>query len=88
MNIKRKKTELDTRCPMCHRFDEDGGHLFIKCERVKAVWRTRGCSGVPLVSSSLDDGIDFEFAKGETVNNMCVVVGLGLVDYSKQTQCR
>lgn len=39
MNIKRKKVELDTRCPMCHRPDEDGGHLFLKCKMVKHVWR-------------------------------------------------
>ena len=40
MNIKRKKVDLDTRCPMCYRADEDGGHLFIKCKRVRAVWRS------------------------------------------------
>ena len=39
VNIKRKKVELDTRCPMCYRLDEDGGHLFIKCNKVRAVWR-------------------------------------------------
>jgi hypothetical protein len=39
MNIQRKRVELDTRCPMCYRLDEDGGHLFLKCKLVKQVWR-------------------------------------------------
>ena len=40
MNIKRKCIDLDTRCPMCNRADEDGGHLFLKCKLVKHVWRS------------------------------------------------
>jgi hypothetical protein len=40
MNIKRKRVELDTRCPMCNRMDEDGGHLFLKCKCVKHIWRS------------------------------------------------
>jgi hypothetical protein len=40
MNIKRKRVELDTRCPMCYRMDEDGGHLFLKCKCVKHIWRS------------------------------------------------
>jgi hypothetical protein len=39
MNIKRKKIELDTRCPMCWRLYEDGGHLFLHCKAVKKIWR-------------------------------------------------
>jgi hypothetical protein len=39
MNIKRKRVELDTICPMCYRADEDGGHLFLKCKKVRQVWR-------------------------------------------------
>ncbi|KAE8797725.1 NAC domain-containing protein 78 [Hordeum vulgare] len=39
VNIRRKHAELDTLCPMCSRLDEDGGHLFLKCKLVKAVWR-------------------------------------------------
>jgi ribonuclease HI len=39
MNISRKKIELDTRCPMCYRMNEDGGHLFLKCKKAKHVWR-------------------------------------------------
>jgi hypothetical protein len=29
----------DTLCPMCHRLDEDVGHLFFKCKEVKECWR-------------------------------------------------
>ena len=31
--------KLDTKCCMCGRMDEDGGHLLLKCEEVKGVWR-------------------------------------------------
>ena len=39
MKLIRKGINLDTRCPVCHRFDEDGGHCFLKCKNVKALWR-------------------------------------------------
>jgi hypothetical protein len=39
MNIQRKGVELDTRCPICNRLDEDGGHIFLRCKYVKHVWR-------------------------------------------------
>jgi hypothetical protein len=38
MNIK-KGIQLDTRCPICWRFDGDGGHCFLKCKSVKHCWR-------------------------------------------------
>lgn len=31
--------KLDTKCCMCGRLDEDGGHLLFKCKEVKPVWR-------------------------------------------------
>ena len=31
--------KLDTRCCLCGRLDEDGGHLLLKCKEVKPVWR-------------------------------------------------
>ncbi|XP_062195299.1 uncharacterized protein LOC133898629 [Phragmites australis] len=40
MNLKRKRVNIeDTRCFLCHRLDEDGAHLFIKCKRVRQCWR-------------------------------------------------
>uniref|UniRef100_A0A8R7TWE4 Reverse transcriptase zinc-binding domain-containing protein n=1 Tax=Triticum urartu TaxID=4572 RepID=A0A8R7TWE4_TRIUA len=40
MKLQNRGMEVDTRCPVCHRMDEDGGHCFLKCKFVKAVWRT------------------------------------------------
>jgi len=34
--------ELDPRCVMCNRHDEDGAHLFFKCKYVKYIWTTLG----------------------------------------------
>jgi hypothetical protein len=36
LNIKRRGVrDVDTRCPVCNRLDEDGGHCFVKCKVVK-----------------------------------------------------
>lgn len=37
--IESRNIELDTRCPMCYRLDEDAGHLLFKCKYAKKVWR-------------------------------------------------
>jgi hypothetical protein len=37
--LQRRGMKLDTRCCMCGRLDEDGGHLLFKCKEVKKVWR-------------------------------------------------
>lgn len=39
MNIARRGVELDTRCAVCGRLFEDGGHLFLNCKWVKQRWR-------------------------------------------------
>jgi hypothetical protein len=39
MNIARRGVVLDTRCPVCWRFDEDPGHLFFKCKEGRLCWR-------------------------------------------------
>jgi hypothetical protein len=39
LNIKRCGIDLDTRCPICWRLDEDGGHCFLKCKAARACWR-------------------------------------------------
>jgi hypothetical protein len=31
--------DIDTICPVCQRFDEDGSHLLLKCKHVKKLWR-------------------------------------------------
>jgi hypothetical protein len=38
-NIERKHVELNTRCPICNKYFEDGGHLFLRCTDLKKVWR-------------------------------------------------
>lgn len=49
MNIKRKRhVELDNLCQMCSMLDEDGGHLFLRCKKVEAIWREQGLEDVRL----------------------------------------
>ena len=48
MNIKRKHVDLDTRCPVCSRLDEDGGHIFLKCKFAKRLWRALNLDAVRL----------------------------------------
>jgi hypothetical protein len=39
LNIKRRGVkDVDTKCPVCQRLDEDGGHCFLKCKMVKRAW--------------------------------------------------
>ena len=37
-NIARRGVKLDTLCPICQRFDEDMGHLFLKCKTMRLCW--------------------------------------------------
>jgi hypothetical protein len=57
MNIKRKRVELDTVCPMCNRADEDGGHLFLKCKKVKPIWRNFLLEDIRLKLQSADSAL-------------------------------
>lgn len=43
LNLKRRGNRVDDdRCFMCARQGEDGGHLFLKCKLVRALWRSAG----------------------------------------------
>uniref|UniRef100_A0ACD5UP38 Uncharacterized protein n=1 Tax=Avena sativa TaxID=4498 RepID=A0ACD5UP38_AVESA len=42
MKIMRMGVDLDTACPLCHRLNEDGGHIFLKCKMAKACWNSLG----------------------------------------------
>ena len=53
MNIARRGMVIDTRCPICWRLDEDGGHCFLKCKYVKACWRAMNLEDVRLKLCSL-----------------------------------
>jgi hypothetical protein len=46
MNIKRRNIELDTVCPVCRRFDEDGAHCFLKCKLARHCWNAAQLGGV------------------------------------------
>lgn len=39
LNIRRRGILLDTRCPVCFRYDEDGRHCFLKCKPARHCWR-------------------------------------------------
>lgn len=53
MNIRRRGVELDTRCAVCGRLFEDGGHLFLNCKMVKPCWRALQLEEVRLQLSQL-----------------------------------
>jgi len=38
-NLARRGVQMDTICPVCHRLDEDCGHLFFKCRRARECWQ-------------------------------------------------
>ena len=48
MKINRIGIELDTRCPVCNELDEDGGHIFLKCKKVKECSHTLGLNELRL----------------------------------------
>lgn len=48
MSIARRGVEADSRCPVCMRLDEDGGHCFLKCKMVKKCWQAAGLENVRL----------------------------------------
>jgi hypothetical protein len=42
MKIHKLGIDLDTRCLVCNRLNEDGGHVFLKCKKAKACWSILG----------------------------------------------
>jgi hypothetical protein len=38
-NLVRRGVKLDTICSVCNRLDEDCGHLFFKCKKIRACWQ-------------------------------------------------
>jgi len=45
-NVSRRGVELDTKCPVYQRLDEDCGHLFFKCKYVKRCWSGFGMDDI------------------------------------------
>jgi hypothetical protein len=54
-NLRRRGMELDTRCVLCQRYDEDGAHLFFKCKWAKKVRRELGLEQIRGDLSFLSD---------------------------------
>lgn len=57
--LHNRGMKVDTRCPLCFRLDEDGGHCFIKCKNVKEVWRKALLDHVRLQLINCDDAVNF-----------------------------
>ena len=55
-NLARRGMKVDTLCPMCHRFDEDPGHLFFKCKAVKECRRSLNLEEYRLTLSLCQSG--------------------------------
>jgi hypothetical protein len=53
LNIRRRGVDNDTRCPVCWRLDEDGGHCFLTCTWVKRYWQTLNLEEAHIQLSSL-----------------------------------
>jgi len=54
MNILHQGMGIDTRCPVCWRLNEDGGHCFLKCKFVKKCWRALNLEQLRLVLIDLN----------------------------------
>ena len=74
MNIKSKKISLDTRCPVCFRYDEDGAHCFFKCKEVRKVWRELGLENIRLKLANLLSAMEVVAEILRQREDMCIVV--------------
>jgi hypothetical protein len=59
MKLQRRGMVLDTRCPLCYRMDEDGGHCFLKCKKVKGLWSLAQLDHIRLKLLSCPDALSF-----------------------------
>jgi len=77
MNIKRRGIkDIDTRCPMCARLDEEGGYLFLKCRMVKKCWLTLNLEHVRLkliLALSAKDMVKSILAMDEAVQRTVIM---------------
>jgi hypothetical protein len=47
-SIQRRGLEVDPICPVCKHFNEDGGHLFLRCKDIRLLWRDLGLNELRL----------------------------------------
>jgi hypothetical protein len=59
MKLHHRGMQVDTRCPLCFRLDEDGGHCFVKCKKVKHVWRRAQLEHIRLKLITCVNALDF-----------------------------
>jgi hypothetical protein len=75
MKILNLGVDLDTKCPICNRHNEDGCHVFLKCKKSKTCWSILGLGELreklSLCTSSRD----------------LIQVHVGMVEYPKQGKC-
>jgi hypothetical protein len=76
-------TLMNTVHLMCNRYDEDGGHLFLKCQKVQLVWHSllledKWLSLLSAPDPLIYDGIGMGFAKGETAAGYYSAMGLAV----------
>lgn len=77
MNIERRGVDLDTRCSVCGRLFEDGGHLFLGCKEVKKVWRATQLENVRqslLVCQSAMEVLESIFSQAERTKLLVVAL--------------
>ena len=64
-NIARKGVKIDTVCPMCNCLDEDCGHLFFKCKRVKQCWRQMNLENIRVMLEQCRKGTEVMSTKSK-----------------------
>jgi hypothetical protein len=57
-NVANRGIELDTKCPVCRRMDEDCGHLFFKCKFAKLCWRLMNMEFIRIELMKCRSGVD------------------------------
>ena len=65
---------MDTRCPNCWCFDEDGGHRFLKCKAVMACWRELQLENIRLKLLEAQSAIEFVTVVLALDANICLKV--------------
>jgi hypothetical protein len=74
LNIRRRGIKLDTRCPVCWRLDEDGGHCFLECKYVCACWRGLQLEDVRQQLLEAQSAIEFVKSMLDLETNICLKV--------------
>jgi hypothetical protein len=57
-NVANRGVDLDTKCPVCRRMDEDCGHLFFKCKFAKLCWRLMNMEFIRIELMKCRSGVD------------------------------